>query len=372
MRASFILLALASFILSGSHNRAQAEAQGQSQSQAKIPVAKPAASQQKSSDNTAVTAEIRVYETKYFERHFEGETIDKRLDRLENFIFGATNSGSANSRTAQIVAAVGVPTVVATAQNTAAPGKSAKDVPAAGYSRGSYNDSSSSASTDWSSQSPGSYPRVTALESEILGQTYATQPLIARLNRMELKVFGNPSHSDDLSARTDALDQYAQVKLHIKPQAALAVNPQMEGSRSGPAATGNSINDANPFVRSLRSMAGGPAPMNPMAMTSPGGSYDVDDDDPAAAARKKMIEQQLADAARPNAPSAHERTLSRVAWCEMQLFGKSYPQMHLLQRLHQLNSELFPTDKEKDIQLMDRIDVIVRAVVLRKHPPQAA
>ncbi len=344
MPVYLLLLALTAFVLNGNFAHAQTSA------------AKPAA-QQKGSDTVAVTAEIRAYESKYFERHFEGETTDKRLDRLENFIFGATNSGSASSRTAQIVAAVGVPAVVAAAPKTAP----------------SYNDATSaSPNTDLSLQSPGNYPRVTALESEILGQSYPTQPLITRLNRMELKVFGAQSHSDDLSARTDALDQYAQVKLHIKPQAALAVNPQMEG-KGGSSSQGNSaINDANPFVRGLRSLAGGPSPLNPMAMTSPVGSYDVDDEDPAAAARKKMIEQQLADAARPNAPSAHERTLSRVAWCEMQMFGKSYPQLHLLQRLHQLNSELFPTDKEKDIQLMDRIDVIVRAVVLRKHPPQAA
>jgi hypothetical protein len=38
--------------------------------------------------------------------------------------------------------------------------------------------------------------------------------------------------------------------------------------------------------------------------------------------------------------------------------------------LHQLNHELFPDDKEKNIQLMDRIDTIVKEVVLRKHPHQ--
>ncbi len=348
MHVPLVLLVLTASILNGNFAHAQS------------PAAK-AAAQQKGSDTVAVTAEIRAYESKYFERHFEGETIDKRLDRLENFIFGATNSGSADTRTAQIVAAVGVPTVTAAAPKTKS---SYNEAPPTASSTNSTN------GTDVSLQSPGNYPRVTALESEILGQSYPTQPLVTRLNRMELKVFGNQSHSDDLSARTDALDQYAQVKLHIKPQAALAVNPQMEGK--GGSMGSPAINDANPFVRGLRNMASGPLPLNPMAMTSPVGSYDLDDEDPGAAARKKMIEQQLADAARPNAPSPHERTLSRVAWCEMQMFGKSYPQLHLLQRLHQLNSELFPTDKEKDIQLMDRIDVIVRAVVLRKHPPQAA
>jgi len=125
----------------------------------------------------------------------------------------------------------------------------------------------------------------------------------------------------------------------------------------------------------LRSIASDLNPVNSIAAASrnspPASSYSSIDAarDPAAEAHRKMIEQQLIDAAKPNAPTTHERTLSRVAWCEMQLFGKSYPQLHLLQRLHQLNADLFPNDKEKDIQLMDRIDIIVREVVLRKHPP---
>jgi len=44
--------------------------------------------------------------------------------------------------------------------------------------------------------------------------------------------------------------------------------------------------------------------------------------------------------------------------------------MHLLKRLHQLNHELFPNDKESDLQLMDHIDTIVKEVVLRKQPHQ--
>jgi hypothetical protein len=50
------------------------------------------------------------------------------------------------------------------------------------------------------------------------------------------------------------------------------------------------------------------------------------------------------------------------------MFSQTYPQMHLIQRLRQLNDNLFPGDKESDMQLMDRIDIIVKTVVLRKHP----
>lgn len=326
--------------------------------------------------NDDLTREIRGYEHKYFERNFESESDDQRLNRLENFIFGTTNSGDAAHRTAQIVAAVGLP---AELQATAA--EPATSRPAAAYSPGSYNNQKAKEPTPRpitgpitgpiQDQSPGHYPRVTALETAILGQSHETDAITTRLNRMELKAFGAQSQSSDLSARTDALDQYAEVKLHIKPENALAVNPRMSTPMDGqvPSAAAGNLGtfEANPFVRGLRSVASDLNPINSITASSAASSED--DDDPAAEAHRRMIEQQLIDAAKPNAPSTHERTLSRVAWCEMQLFGKSFPQLHLLQRLHQLNADLFPQDKEKDIQLMDRIDIIVREVVLRKHPP---
>lgn len=70
-------------------------------------------------------------------------------------------------------------------------------------------------------------------------------------------------------------------------------------------------------------------------------------------------------------PDHHARMLTRVAWCEQHVFGKTFPQLHLPARLHQLNAELFPNDRESDFQLMDRLDVIVREVVMQQHPPIA-
>ena len=61
-------------------------------------------------------------------------------------------------------------------------------------------------------------------------------------------------------------------------------------------------------------------------------------------------------AASDTPPSPHARMLSRIAWCEKHTFGRTYPELHLLQRLHQLNASLFPKDNEKDIKkaLADR------------------
>lgn len=61
------------------------------------------------------------------------------------------------------------------------------------------------------------YPRVTAIEQAILGQTFAYEPLSTRLERMERKAFNKASDSDDLSGRTDALYDYADKVLHKNP-----------------------------------------------------------------------------------------------------------------------------------------------------------
>ena len=59
----------------------------------------------------------------------------------------------------------------------------------------------------------GSYPRVDALEELLLNNTNKKMALEKRLGLLEKKAFGHPSDSDDMSARTDALEQYWQKNL---------------------------------------------------------------------------------------------------------------------------------------------------------------
>lgn len=315
---------------------------------------------------SALSGQIGAYELKYFDRTFSGDDAS-RLDRLDNFIFGAVTPLPPQARLAHILASVGAAAPAAPPASSSS--SSSSSIPAVASAK---NNSTPRPAAQPADQSPGHYPRVTALEGAILGQTYESQPIADRLARMETKAFGAPSHSDDLSERTDQLDRYAQVRLHVKPQAALAINPAMTDRQNG-GQNGQStprLDNSNPFVRGLRSLANELEPNSIAARSADLPTAPYVEEDPAEVAHKKMIEQQLADANKPTVPSTHERTLSRVAWCEKQLFGQSYPEMHLLPRLHKLNAELFPHDKEKDIQLMDRIDIIVREVVLRKHPEE--
>jgi hypothetical protein len=329
MRPLYSLLTSISLALvaAGEANSAAATMAGLQNPAAAAVSAPPVAS------SAAVTDQIATYEKKFFERSFDGESNDHRLDRLENFIFGATSTGAPQVRIAKIARVVPIPP-----PSQAGNSNSTTTASATGASGAHTQSAKSKAEADANTllESPGHYPHITALEGEVLGATYETQPLPQRLARMEVKIFGKASTSNDMEERTDAIDQYERAKRKPKDM---------------------TIGQLTPYTHQE-------------SLADQARHYDSVDDDPGAIVRRQTIQQELEDAQKSTPPTAEERTLSRVAWCEQQIFGHSFPEMHLLARLHQLNAELFPKDKEKDIQLMDRIDVIVREVVLRKQPHQ--
>lgn len=278
--------------------------------------------------------QIKALENKYFERTFDKDSETARLDRLESFIFGSTNSGSSQTRLDSIEAVVSANT----------PQKPQVSQESSLQNRGPESEEP---------DLPGDYPRVTQLEQDLLGQTYENDGLRKRLSRLENTVFG-AADNGELSDRVDRLEKY---DLEHNPQAkkrAMAKRQAEQGYQEIPRT------NSNPLLN-----FGASGTFAPQAAAPAAYSYQ---ENPAQLARERALQEQITDANRPEPPSPQERTLSRVAWCEKQMFSQTYPQMHLIQRLRQLNDNLFPGDKESDMQLMDRIDIIVKTVVLRKHP----
>jgi hypothetical protein len=298
--------------------------------------AKPAGS---SATPAETSAELQKLEKRFFMHDFSQEPIEQRLTRMEKFSLGAVNTGTPESRVARLAAILdthdadtplasmaGVnPAPAGAAGRTSAPPK--KSAPASDSDDS--DDSDASDNTD--------YPHVTYLEDAILGQDYPGQPIEKRLARLETKAFGAPSADPDLSNRTDALERYSETKLHKKPFDDHPVDRPVRADR--PALTFSDLaldNFGDPS--GLKEAPPAPPPVDPLALMS-------------------------------TPPPESARLLSRVAWCEQHVLGRTYPEMHLLPRLHQLNATLFPKDKTKDIQLMDHVDAIVKEVVLRQHPP---
>jgi hypothetical protein len=288
----------------------------------------------------SMVSEIGAYEQKFFDRSFTGETSDRRLVRLETFIFGATSTGSAKARIARIAQVVPLPTTQPA--KAVAPPSTRQSQPTV-------------EAAEPALESPGHYPHITALEAKILGQTYDTESISERLSRLETKVFGAPSKGKDLEQRTDALDRHMQ--------AGRRPNDMIIGTRLDDVDEDDEI-----LSRAEKNLPRYQSVAPPQAMIPP--HFQNVPDDPGAIIREEAIQQELADAQKTAPPTKEERTLSRIAWCEQQVFGHAYPEMHLLKRLHQLNHELNPTENVPDIQLMDQIDAIVKEVVLRKQPHQ--
>ena len=81
------------------------------------------------------------------------------------------------------------------------------------------------------------------------------------------------------------------------------------------------------------------------------------------------VEDPAITAADPPPPTA--KMITKVAWCEMQVFGHTSPDMHLTQRLEQLNQQLKYAPGQSGIQLMDDLDPLIKAVLAEKHPTKS-
>lgn len=282
--------------------------------------------------------ELAAMERKFFEHDFSKESLDYRVQRLEKFAFGQCQSGPIDPRIDRLAG------VIDTHRNLVPPAPSL--IP-------------QQHTTDDVGDTPdggANYPHITTLEKEILGKTFESDSLRDRLSRMEVKAFGQAdSANGDPASRTDRLEQYATSKLHKRP---------FDSDRE----TADSSNSSGQWVpyKPARRIT---EPMSSIVSSLLGlPQYQEPESEPVAAPTPVPTDPAIYSQIPPD---HHARMLTRVAWCEQHLFGKTFPSLHLTERLHQLNSELFPNDHEPDLQLMDRLDVIVKQVVLSQHPPIA-
>ncbi len=223
------------------------------------------------------------------------------------------------------------------------------------------------------------YPHVTALEQAILGQTYEAQPLADRLSRMEVKAFGKASSDPDLGERTDALDRYAKKTLH--KQTTQKPDPDIQSDNPQPG--GGLLNKVEQAIVGMAGggMGGSMGPgMNSMGfggMGFPGMGNGMGGVGGGGMRRRQAAQQQQEQQTPPprqedpavylaTPPDASARMIVKVGWCEVKLFSHTFPNMHLPERLGQINKELNLEPGKSDIQLMDDIGLMIKAVQARK------
>jgi len=241
--------------------------------------------------------------------------------------------------------------------------------------------SADSASSDASAQSSSSddsaqtkYPHVDSLEKSILQQTYQTDDLPARLDRLEMKAFGKTSDNQALVDRTDALEGYVEKTLHKqsfaqeqKQEAAAYGGVPVEGAAGAAGGGGGGSRTANFMTMAASnllsvatsSMLPGSGGINMIPRSAVQGAQQ-----PASDAPPEIQDDPAIKAATP--PPAGAKMQTQVGWCEMQLFGHTFHNMHLFDRLKQLNLDLNYAPAKKPMDLMDDMPGIIKSVQAKK------
>lgn len=140
-------------------------------------------------------------EIRFFANDHDDQANDARLERLEKFIFGETKDGTVQQRLDTLLKAIPAPPLPAAASN----------VPPETGPRNEKQISPAATDQEARTQPPpnsSDYPTVSKLETLIIGNSFAGEPIQKRLDRLEIKAFGQPSDSDDLTARVDRLKSY--------------------------------------------------------------------------------------------------------------------------------------------------------------------
>lgn len=155
---------------------------------------------------------IQSLEDALFAVHYDQDSVEARLSRLEQTIYGQTQTGSVDTRLAKLqkvlspnslgplsptakpvestppqqqpVATSKKPTPKATATNTAKPESTANNIPP--------------------SQDATDYPTVTQMEQKVFGKVFVQEDITQRLGRLEKQVFKN-AQNGSLADRVDNL-----------------------------------------------------------------------------------------------------------------------------------------------------------------------
>jgi hypothetical protein len=281
---------------------------------------------------SSIQQSIAQLEEKLYEHKYPAESDEARLTRIEKFVFGAGQTGTTAARLERLQSSI-------TSQSTSAD--------KAATPAGSTNTTSapSDAVTSTPAFDSANYPRVTELEQSMLNATYVHEPLPQRLSRLESKAFGTPSKSNDLCARVDNLDEYAEThqifKNHKDPLA------------SGPLASSSSRSGI--FSNSMLGGRGFAPPAS--------SSGDIDDDAPTRAPVNPFV----------TGVSGTDQRLSAI---EEFVYGHNYATRPAQDRLERLEKRLVPYQHnlaQKDVtNRVNNLWNILNVANTLKNSPTAA
>ncbi|MBS2003629.1 MAG: hypothetical protein JST44_19085 [Cyanobacteria bacterium SZAS LIN-5] len=146
--------------------------------------------------------QVSSLETRFFAHPYSNEALPKRLDRLENFVYGTASTDPLQSRLDKLDNVVPAMKVVASS-SVAGAGSAA----ASGSDSAKRSNALPVADCAWSKTK---YPRITELERELLERTFESDAAPTRVARLEEHIFGRVwATQTDLAVRLDRLGEYA-------------------------------------------------------------------------------------------------------------------------------------------------------------------
>ncbi len=174
--------------------------------------------------------DLNSLEMHFFEHTYPQDTTEDRLTRLEKLVFGEARSGDNQSRLQQLVSALPAPEPSDPASMSQS-GSNQSSQNSSNTSANAANSTSDSNGDDAPDTTSGTdYPRVTELETALLGKTYQAEPIKHRLDQLELKIFGKTHSTEDLADRVDRIAQYADKKFNGKQSSAFSQSEPVNGS----------------------------------------------------------------------------------------------------------------------------------------------
>jgi hypothetical protein len=313
-----------------------------------------ALAQSSTTDSASVSDSLAKLEKRLFEFTYASEDDDARLNRLENFVFGSKQTGSVTDRLAHLQAAiVSQPAADNGSAGSAATGQTATNSGAESTSTagGTGNTTSSNSNTNavggantsgetYPTFDYANYPRVTELEQQLLGTSYPHDALPDRLNRLETKAFGKPAASQDLAQRVDSLDRYAQRHdiFHERPSQPVASSSWGAPSSPGVAPAG-SWGPPNGSAGSYG--AGSYGAGSPPGWNTAGGSYGAGTSSAAASNNGNQLAYGAPPPVNQFSPDV-QGIDQRVATMEQSVFGQSYSNRPLADRVSRLEKKMVP------------------------------
>ncbi len=305
-------------------------------------------------------SQLEKLENKLFHHTYPKENTEARLSRLEKLIFGGDQKGGEDDRIQALIKAVPNLESASTKTGQENSSESALEDAEAKADKARQKRKSITHDDETSDNSGvGNYPAVTAMETKLFGKDYSRAPIKERLSRLEKKVLGTVSDSDDLSERVDKLKSATGIDVARKPGSA---SDWIEDDEDSTAFT--------PSTRGAADLDFGRRDIYQDLQKSYGGSTMPSYTPPA---------NPFASPYFPEGPQAKQTPVSiksfglsqQVTALEHEILAKSYERDPLPARVNRIEAAVFPGQKPSvDKPLPERVNILLSKIPIRQDELQ--